>query len=426
MRTLVARASRRLSSLLRKEVGAALLMAVVLAASSLAAPGAAAAATWPVAAASPPAAAAGGVEGAAAEESAAPAPVLRAPSGELQPVGLPVPYGYQVAISGDTAAVAGFFRDVPAVWVFVRTAGAWAVQARLVSPLGSLPQSFFGSVMALSGDTLAVGAGSDATNASAVYVYTRSGGTWKQAATLEPPAAAGPGFGLALALAGDTLVVGAPGDSGEADGTASIYTQSSGFALQAVLKPESTATDLFGQAVAVAHQAVMVGAPGLVEVFQRKGGAWSRVVVLEGGGTTNSFGAALAASNETLAVGDPANQRVSLYIHAGGSWVHQQDVVPGDPAAGEFGSALALSGGDLVVGAPATTVGDATKAGAVYTFARLRHSWTPTAAFTPAANLPGAGFGGVVAVSQNTAVVGYLSASPGTATAWLLNGLDVH
>ena len=98
-------------------------------------------------------------------------------------------YGRHVAAYGDTVAVSdynetGANRDgAGKVWIYRRTAaGAWALE-QLLKPTGAAYRSF-GRALALSGDTLLVGAPEvtvgDEKLAGAVYAYTRSGSTWTQ------------------------------------------------------------------------------------------------------------------------------------------------------------------------------------------------------------------------------------------------------
>lgn len=93
---------------------------------------------------------------------------------------------------------------------------------------------WFGMSVAISGDTLAVGAslessgatgvGGDETdnsaiNSGAVYVYTRDGATWSQQAYIKASNTdAGDQFGYSVALSGDTLVVGACTEDSNATG----------------------------------------------------------------------------------------------------------------------------------------------------------------------------------------------------------------
>jgi hypothetical protein len=95
-------------------------------------------------------------------------------------------FGWSVAISSDTVVVgaqnddhAGF-NSAGSVSVFVRSGTTWSEEAWLTA---SDPETgaYFGTSVALSGDTLIVGAVPDD---SAAYVFVRSGTTWSEQAKL--------------------------------------------------------------------------------------------------------------------------------------------------------------------------------------------------------------------------------------------------
>src|SRR4051812_18428176 len=108
---------------------------------------------------------------------------------------------------------------------------AASVLAQVVYGKASNPDAgdIFGKVISLSGDTLVVGApgessaargvnGNQTDNsaavAGAVYVFVRTGTTWSQQAYLKASNTdAFDEFGFSVSLSGDTLVVGAPGES---------------------------------------------------------------------------------------------------------------------------------------------------------------------------------------------------------------------
>jgi hypothetical protein len=362
-----------------------------------------------------------------------PAPPLNPPPLALTPAETVSTYGNAVAISGDVAAVAGTTNGVASVFLFVRSAKGWAEQAVLADPAGADPESGFGSVLALSGDTLAVSAGETGT-LGAVDLYVQADdGSWPLQAHLQPPHAAGLGFGAALALAGDTLAVGAPGSSpGPAPGAVYVYARGgAAWHRQAILAAAAPAADdLFGRAVAVAHQMVVVGAVGYAEIFAPQGAAWLPQATLHGGSTASpAFGSAVTASNQTAAVGDPANQQVSIFIHTGAGWFHQQDLaVPGEAAGAagtQFGGSVALSQESLVVGAPALSGYDQDAAGAVYVYARRNRAWRLRGAFQLTEPSSGGLFGSALAVSQPLALVGSISPDQQPQSAWLLTGLDI-
>jgi hypothetical protein len=135
--------------------------------------------------------------------------------------------------TGDAASAAG------AVYVFVRSGGAWSQQAYLKAS-NTNASDLFGGALSLSsdGNRLAVGAIGESSNATgvnpnpgqadnsaaaagAVYVFTRSGTTWTQEAYIKSlNALAGDQFGFSVALSADggTLAVGVPGEDSAATG----------------------------------------------------------------------------------------------------------------------------------------------------------------------------------------------------------------
>src|SRR5262249_27987178 len=76
----------------------------------------------------------------------------------------------------------------------------------------------FGSSVAISGGTISVGAPVPF-DLGEVYVFVRNGSSWSQQASLNASnPGAGDGFGFSLAMAGDTIIVGAPSEGSNATG----------------------------------------------------------------------------------------------------------------------------------------------------------------------------------------------------------------
>jgi hypothetical protein len=131
-------------------------------------------------------------------------------------------FGFAVSASGDTVAVGAFADDTGttvdggSAYVFVRTGTAWSLQQKLLAS-DAASGDYFGATVSVFGDALAVGgplhdtpAGADA---GAAYVYGRSAGVWSELRELAAPdAMAGDVFGMPVALSGDTVVVGANRD----------------------------------------------------------------------------------------------------------------------------------------------------------------------------------------------------------------------
>ena len=419
-------------------------------------------------------------------------------------------FGTNVALDGDTLAVGADSEASAAtgvggnqadngapfsgaVYVFTRTGGVWSQQAYLkASNTGAFDQ--FGTSVALSGDTLAVGADSEdsaatgvngnqadnsAPGSGAVYLFTRNPatGVWSQQAYVKASnTRASDLFGTSVALSGDTLAVGASREDSAAtgvngdqadnsaifdSGAVYVFTRTGGvWSQQAYLKASNTgASDLFGTSVALSGDTLAVGAfeasaatgvngnqadnsaplSGAVYVFTRTGGVWSQQAYLKASNTGQAdlFGTNVALSGDTLAVVAPledsaatgvnGNQAdnsalesgaVYVFTRTGGVWSQQAYVKASNTGAGDrFGWSVALNGDTLAVGAlnensAATGInGDQTddsalESGAVYVFTRTGGVWSQQA-YVKASNT-GANdrFGTSVALSGDTLAVG--------------------
>jgi hypothetical protein len=172
-------------------------------------------------------------------------------------------YGVSVALSGDTAIVGalGKVAYTGAAYVFLRSGSSWIQQQKLTASDGAPDDSFGGSV-ALSGDTAIVGARGKASNTGAAYVFTRSGSSWTQQQTLTATGVSEDYFGTSVALSGDTAIVGAP-DKASDTGAAYVFTRSgsSWTQQQRLTSGINTAGGNFGSSVAVSGDTVVVGSP---------------------------------------------------------------------------------------------------------------------------------------------------------------------
>ncbi|HEU4727318.1 MAG TPA: FG-GAP repeat protein, partial [Kofleriaceae bacterium] len=208
-------------------------------------------------------------------------------------------FGTSVALSGDTLAVGAYLEDsnatgvngnqadnsaksAGAVYVFVRQGITWTQQAYLkASNTGA--NNYFGYSVALFGDTLAVGASGEASSAGAVYVFIRQGITWTQQAYIKASnAEAGDDFGTSVALSGDTLsgdtlAIGASCEASNATGVNGNQADNSAFCA------------------------------GAVYVFIRQGTTWTQQAYLKASNPENGdeFGRSVALSGDTLAIGAP-------------------------------------------------------------------------------------------------------------------------
>ncbi len=350
--------------------------------------------------------------------------------------------GSSVAIAGDTAIIGDplhdyFSTNQGAAYVFVRAGGQWTQQQRLLaSDYNSNDQ--FGYAVGISGDTAVIGAPNHfagATNAGQAYVYVRSGTTWTEQARLTVTGALTNDYlGRSIAVDVDTVVIGAPGVdlTGQTDaGAAYVFfrTGTTWAQQQRLVAGDALAADAFGSAVALSGNTAVVGAPrddttaggvdaGSAYVFLRSGVTWAQQMQLGAadGLTTDLFGSAVAISIDTAVVGSPQADTAGgsnagaayVYLRSGTAWAPQQKLIAADGAAGDlFGSAVSIATDTAVVGSPfADTALGGTDSGAAYAWTRSGTTWTQQMKLTAADAVAGDQLGAAASISGDTIVTG--------------------
>jgi hypothetical protein len=200
--------------------------------------------------------------------------------------------GAAVSISGDTVAVGAPFDSergilAGAAYVFRHGPSGWLQEAKLTASDAS-DVTFFGSSVAVSGDTVVVGAHAAGLYTGAAYVFRRGTSGWVEEAKLLPTdAQVGMRFGEAVAIDGDTAAMGAnAGNILGGDRQAAYIFGWDGVAWneEAKLSPGSASPgSLFGAAVSLRCDLLLVGAPfdtfagsyvGSVFFFRRTRSGW--------------------------------------------------------------------------------------------------------------------------------------------------------
>ncbi len=380
-------------------------------------------------------------------------------------------FGYAVAISGNTVVVGapyedGNATDSGAVYVFTRTGTTWSFQARLKAPSPAVNNEF-GYAVAISGDTLVVGAPYRNSNTGIAYVFTRSDTAWTYRANLTG-AAAGDQFGKAVAISGGTIVVGAPSKNSDA-GAAYVFTGSDAtWTQKAYLTISTGTTDYFGSAVAISDTTAVVGAygkdgssgadAGAVYVYFFNGTEWAQQAALlpSNPDAGDYFGYSVAISGNTVVVGayreDSNTKGVNttpndygtdtgaayVFTRSGTTWSPQAYLKASNTGNSDyFGYSVGISGDIIVVGAEeedsnTTGIGSspndlASNSGAAYVFTRSGTTWSETS-YLKAINTGAEDrFGHAVAISDGTTVIGAYwedSNTIGVATTWNEIGID--
>lgn len=369
-------------------------------------------------------------------------------------------FGTSVAIDGDTLVVGAFGEDS---------------STRSILP---------GSELYATDD--------DAADSGAVYVYKRSGETWTQEAYLKAPnCSAGDYFGISVAISGDTIVVGARNEDSSTgsiingtdlsttddnlskSGAAYVFARSgSAWLPQAYLKaPNPSASDEFGYAVAIDGDTVVVGAryedsstdviihgsdlsgidgganeSGAVYVFTRSGTTWTHQAYIKSPLNHNGdqFGWSAVISGDTLAVSEPEDDSttkeiingsdlssadnsgygrdaVHVFTRIGGIWSYQSYLKAPNNEYNNvyFGMGLALSGDRILVGTYAERSNtssiihgsdlsdvsdDGDRYGAAYLFTRNGTNWSHYA-YLKAPNVDSDDYFGASGFPENTIAI---------------------
>jgi hypothetical protein len=380
-----------------------------------------------------------------------------------------------VAVDGDTIVVGAHLDDVGAVvdqgsaYVFVKPAGGWSgpltEQARLLASDGASGDQF-GIQLAVSGDTVVIGARMDdigtSVNQGSAYVFVRPPGGWSgtlnQTGKLTSSAgAANDWFGDRVAIDGNTIVVGARLDDHRDPclfcdtfpdrGSAYVFVKpaagwTGNLTQNAILGPLGYwFNDQFGSSVAIKGDTIAVGSffadaggtdHGAAFVYLKPTAGWSGIrtqnatLLAADGAFGDQLGLSIAVGVDTIVVGayrddsfGKANHGSAyVFVKPAAGWAgtrfHDAKLTASDSAAGdEMGYPVAITGDTVVVGARLDDVGANADQGSVYVFVKPAAGWsgplTESEKITASDGAASDLFGNVLGISGDTLVVGSLT-----------------
>jgi len=351
-------------------------------------------------------------------------------------------FGYDVAIdsNSDTVVVGARFDtaqgdDSGSAFVYGKTAntGDWTEQAKLLASDGTAGGAF-GYSVAISGNTIVIGAAQYDNVRGAAYIFDRMDeSTWSEQAKLTAvDGVQGDEFGRNVVIDGDRVVVGAryDDDQGLDSGVVFVFqrqesnTATAKWTQQAkLLTSDGTDGDGFGFGLAIQGDTIVAGAysdndnQGAAYVFgitSDAGVPWTEQAKLTAsdGGIGDEFGISVAIDNGTIVVGawrsDSNGRGAFAYVfgQSGSSWLEEAKLSTTNGSTGDsFGRSVSISGGMIIVGAY-QDIENGMDSGAAYIFESSGDTWSETSKLTPSDNQDEQRFGFSVASSQNTIAVG--------------------
>lgn len=316
-------------------------------------------------------------------------------------------FGSAIAISGDTMVTGSTdashsgFTSPGAVYVYVRTGNTWTEQQKLMAS-DPANHALFGDAVAIDGNTIVVGASALNTNTGAAYVFTRTGTNWTQQQKLTASdAAQNDAFGVSVDIDGDTVLVGASGDShpggsgstgaNPRQGSAYVFTRTGAtWSQQDKLTMADAANfDGFGHSVALDTDTALIGTKfddhgaiidaGSAYIFTRNGTAWSEraKLVASNGEDNDHFGSSVSLDGSIAVIGAPddihsgAIGAGSAYVFSGSgaNWNEVTRLAASLPGWDEhFGTSVSVRGDAICVGTPQRDVYPTTHPGSVFVF----------------------------------------------------------
>ncbi|WP_420181942.1 hypothetical protein ACNO8S_11600 [Haloarcula sp. KBTZ06] len=276
-------------------------------------------------------------------------------------------YNISAAMVGEEAILGGpgAGSEGGAVYLFARDDDQWRQRHQFVP---NEDRDEFGRSVAFDGERVVVGDNNDPTTmrswSGSAYVFGRDGTDWTQEGALGSDAENL--FGTAVTVAGDTVLVGAPyaEQDGQETGAVFVYERADGeWSQQMLLTPDDSVADsLFGQSVALDGDTAVVGAPGdgggSAYVFERTETEWTQRARLTAAdaGSGDDVGWSVAYTGGVAVLGAPkAGASGHAYVfRAADDWTETRRLVPKNPKQdAEFGFAVALHGTTALVGSPA-------------------------------------------------------------------------
>ena len=328
-------------------------------------------------------------------------------------------FGVSIAVSGNTLVVgapfAPSYTSRGAVYVFTKpVGGTWAdaTQAKLTRS-GGVDGDQLGNSVAIDGDTIVATAPGTSVfrdwwraAAGAAFVFTKPVGGWVDSTeTAMLVASDGEGqpdpdqLGNSIAISGDSVAIGVPGDSGPGhEGSVLVFTKPAGGwggNITETVKFTVPEIPYFGMSVAIENNTVVAGGinhnfpasaayQGSVHVFTRPAGSsWASaaraaVLTASDGAADDQLGISVDIDGDTVIAGairgGNFGQAGAVYVFTkpAGGWINgtQSAKLTSTEASDGLGYSVAISGNTIVAGAPWVDAYPNSETGAAFIFTK--------------------------------------------------------
>lgn len=358
--------------------------------------------------------------------------------------------GFSVALHGDVAFVGApagqFVGSNRYVHAYRLVSDQWQLEQTLTPPDSG--NTRFGFALDFDGTTLVVGSPqlpSGGPGRAAVYTY--DGASWTGTDLSYPPSPGSQiGFGLAVAVDGDSLLVGAPlrdvtvvGASGEGVGSVYAYrlTSEGTWKIKQQITPSNPSVNLgFGIAVDVQGFDALIGTGNgdRAHAFEFNfGPLWTETQVLTPSVATASsaFGESLSMSGDRAIIGAWQDTSFAdggaafVFERVCGEWFERQRL-DAPPSALTFGRAVGISGDAVVVGAQSEVVGGKVMAGAAYAYRWDGVVWSLEQRMTAASPATNEQVGRNLVMSGDRALISAHTASASGGSAYSFDAVPVQ
>lgn len=368
-------------------------------------------------------------------------------------------FGWAVAANSSTIVVGVGSTSKAEAYVFAKPESGWGNMTETATLTPSDGESSFGGSVAISGNTIVVGAPYAGNYAGAVYVFVEPAGGWTNMTETAKLTTSGGGskfMGWSVAIDGNTLVAGAPDASFKPNldqGASYVFVEpaagwkTTSSANATLTASDSAAYDSQGSSVAISGNTIVAGAwqKSAVYLYLKPAGGW--VTATQNAKLTSTLGDAglgvSVATNGNTVVGGAPDATLSggsfqgaavVWVKPAGGWMNSTetaDLTASDAAEFDLlGGAVALSGNVIMAGQDGYLNSEP---GAAYLYIEPVGGWANMTQSAKIAASDGAAddhFGYSVAVVGRSAVAGAYganigaNASQGAAYVFIAHGLD--